>query len=78
MLHSSEGNNSAAGTPALLLRRKKKCEDAECRDGCVAPLRKTAKHKLTGHNGIKLTELRAITAFTTFARDAASCENGGV
>jgi hypothetical protein len=23
-----------------------KCEDAEYRDGCVAPLRKTAKHKL--------------------------------
>jgi hypothetical protein len=34
--------------------------------------------KNAGHNGIKLTELRAITAFTTFARDAASCENGGV
>jgi hypothetical protein len=33
---------------AALLRRKTKCEDAEYRDGCVAPLRKTAKHKLTG------------------------------
>jgi hypothetical protein len=32
----------------LLDAIKEKCDDAEYRDGCVAPLRKTAKHKLTG------------------------------